>query len=170
MPVAAQILAVSGWELIDGLDMEDYPIVIDGTRIELTVEPMMPLFSTYCMKIQIIVKFSARQINIDVDRTDTVRSLKEKIHLFDGMHTNQKDVSFFSGVELVEDFRNLSVQMFIIFSFSIKQSHSFMQAPRSVPVEVSRQQFPFQHFQMPYLVFMLVIKLLNGFYFAGGDK
>ncbi|KAJ6420649.1 hypothetical protein OIU84_028074 [Salix udensis] len=32
VPVAAQILAVSDWELIDGLDMEDYPIVIDGTR------------------------------------------------------------------------------------------------------------------------------------------
>uniref|UniRef100_A0A6N2MGQ4 Ubiquitin-like domain-containing protein n=1 Tax=Salix viminalis TaxID=40686 RepID=A0A6N2MGQ4_SALVM len=32
VPVAAQILAVSVWELIDGLDMEDYPIVIDGTR------------------------------------------------------------------------------------------------------------------------------------------
>ena len=63
---------------------------------------------------------------------------------------------FLSGVELDEDFRNHSVQMFIKFSFSylIKQSHRFMQAPRSVPVEVSRQQFPFQHFQMPYLVFI----------------
>ncbi|KAJ6683487.1 hypothetical protein OIU85_007200 [Salix viminalis] len=87
--------------------MEDYPIVIDGTRIELTVEPMMPLFSSYCRKIQIIVKFSARQINIDVDRTDTVRSLKEKIHLFDGTPIKRMSL-FFSGVELDEDFRNLS--------------------------------------------------------------
>ncbi|KAF9663280.1 hypothetical protein SADUNF_Sadunf17G0022600 [Salix dunnii] len=61
VPVAAQILAVSGWELIDGLDMEDYP---------------------------------SRQINIEVDRTDTVRSLKEKIHLFDGTTIKRMSLSF----------------------------------------------------------------------------
>ncbi|KAJ6370395.1 hypothetical protein OIU76_028633 [Salix suchowensis] len=151
VPVAAQILAVSGWELIDGLDMEDYPIVIEAQELNSP----MPLFSSYCRKIQIIVKFSARQINIEVDRSDTVRSLKGKIHLFDGTPIKRMSL-FFSGVELDEDFRNLSVQMFIIISFSylIKQSHSFMQAPRSVPVEVSRQQLPFQQFQMPYLVFI----------------
>jgi ubiquitin C len=107
VPVAAQILAVSGRELVDGLDMEDYPIVIDGTRIELTIKPMMPAFSSYCGMIQIIVKFSARQINIEVDRTDTVRSLKEKIHIFDGTPIKRMSL-FFSGVELDEDFRNLS--------------------------------------------------------------
>ncbi|KAJ6289844.1 hypothetical protein OIU78_025712 [Salix suchowensis] len=100
VPVAAQILAVSGWELIDGLDMEDYPIVIDGTRIELTVEPMMPLFSSYCRKIQIIVKFSARQINIEVDRTDTVhfRNLSEY-----GIHEFSEIVVFLKTMSRARD-------------------------------------------------------------------
>ncbi|CAK7334147.1 unnamed protein product [Dovyalis caffra] len=107
VPVATQILAVSGWELVDGLDMEDYPIVIDGTRIDLTIKPMMPAFNSYRSKIQILVKFSARQINIEIDRTDTVLSLKEKIHIVDGTPIKRMSL-FFSGVELDEDFRNLN--------------------------------------------------------------
>lgn len=38
IPVASQTLAVLGFELIDGLDMDDYPIINDGTRINLTVD------------------------------------------------------------------------------------------------------------------------------------
>ncbi|KAJ7948173.1 Polyubiquitin-like protein [Quillaja saponaria] len=106
VPVASQILAVCGWELIDELDMEDYPIVNEGTKIDLTIKSMEPL-PNHCNKMHIIVKFSARQINVEVDRTDTVRSLKEKIHIMDGTPIKRMSL-FVLGRELEEDFRNLS--------------------------------------------------------------
>ncbi|XP_044501209.1 uncharacterized protein LOC123222480 [Mangifera indica] len=106
--VASQTLAVSGWELVDGLDMEDYPIVTEGTKIDLTFKPTLENpYLNQQSKIQIIVKFSARQITIEVDRTETVRSLKEKIHIIDGTPVKRM-LLFFSGIELDEDFRNLS--------------------------------------------------------------
>ncbi|KAF5746052.1 hypothetical protein HS088_TW06G00217 [Tripterygium wilfordii] len=106
IPVASQTLSVSGWELVDGLDMEDYPIVYEGTKIDLTIKSILPPFN-HSDKIYITVKFSARQINVEVDRTETVRSLKEKIHIMDGTPIKRMSL-FFSGVELDEDFRNLS--------------------------------------------------------------
>uniref|UniRef100_A0A7N0TTV2 Ubiquitin-like domain-containing protein n=1 Tax=Kalanchoe fedtschenkoi TaxID=63787 RepID=A0A7N0TTV2_KALFE len=33
----SQTLSVLGRELVDGLDMEDYPIVVEGTRINLVI-------------------------------------------------------------------------------------------------------------------------------------
>ncbi|XP_020204110.1 uncharacterized protein LOC109789542 [Cajanus cajan] len=103
VPVASQILTVSGWELLDGLDMEDYPIVTEGTKVDLTIKQVEP----HPNKMQITVKFSARKFNIEVDRTDTVRSLKEKIHIIDS--TPIKRMSLYSsGIELDEDFRVLS--------------------------------------------------------------
>ncbi|XWS64091.1 hypothetical protein CRYUN_Cryun06bG0157400 [Craigia yunnanensis] len=33
IPVEAQTLSVSGWELVDGLDMEDYPIITHGIEL-----------------------------------------------------------------------------------------------------------------------------------------
>lgn len=106
VPVASQLLSVSEWELLDGLDMEDYPIVTEGTKIDLTIKSSMGSNHTHLDKIQITVKFSARQINIEVDRTDTVRSLKEKIHIMDNTPIRRMSL-FFSGRELDEDFRNL---------------------------------------------------------------
>ncbi|KAJ1418127.1 Ubiquitin-like domain superfamily [Sesbania bispinosa] len=106
VPVASQILTVSGWELVDGLDMEDYPIVTEGTKIDLTIKTVEPHPNNHPNKMQIIVKFSARRINIEVDRTDTVRSLKEKIHIIDSTPIKRMTL-FFSGIELDEDFRNL---------------------------------------------------------------
>lgn len=103
VPVASQILTVSGWELVDGLDMEDYPIVTEGTKVDLTIKPMEP----HANKMQITVKFSARKFNIEVDRTDTVRSLKEKIHIIDSTPIKRMTL-YFSGTELDEDFRILS--------------------------------------------------------------
>ncbi|KAK7272302.1 hypothetical protein RJT34_28811 [Clitoria ternatea] len=103
VPVASQVLTVSGWELLDGLDMEDYPIVAEGTKVDLTIKPGEP----HPDKMQITVKFSARKINIEVDNTDTVRSLKEKIHIVDNTPIKRMTL-FFSGVELDEDFRNLN--------------------------------------------------------------
>lgn len=108
IPAASQTLAVSGWELVDGLDMEDYPIVTEGTKIDLTFKPTLENpYLNQQSKIRIIVKFSARQINIEVDRTETVRSLKEKIHIIDGTPIKRM-LLFFSGIELDEDFRNLT--------------------------------------------------------------
>ena len=103
IPVPSQILTVSGWELLDGLDMEDYPIVTEGTKIDLTIKPVEP----HPNKMQITEKFSARKFDIEVDRTDTVRSLKEKIHIIDSTLIKRMTL-YFSGRELDEDFRILS--------------------------------------------------------------
>lgn len=108
VPVASQTLAVFGLELLDGLDLEDYPIVGDGTKIDLTIKYWMaPPNFYHSGKIQIIIKFSARQLHIEVDRTETVRSLKEKIHIMDGTPIKRMSL-FFCGTELEEDFRHLS--------------------------------------------------------------
>lgn len=103
IPVPSQILTVSGWELLDGLDMEDYPIVTEGTKVDLTIKPVEP----HPNKMQITEKFSARKFDIEVDRTDTVRSLKEKIHIIDSTLIKRMTL-YFSGRELDEDFRILS--------------------------------------------------------------
>lgn len=107
VPVALQILSVLGWELIDGLDLEDYPIVKEGTEVNLTIKSMQPPPLEYRSKIQIIVKFSARKINVEIDTTETVGSLKEKIHIIEGTPIKRMSL-FFSGREMDEDFRNLS--------------------------------------------------------------
>ncbi|ESR60758.1 ubiquitin-like superfamily protein [Citrus sinensis] len=107
VPATSQTLAVSGWELVDGLDMEDYPIVKEGTKIDLTINPFLQSSFNQHEKIHIIIKFPSRKFNIDVDRTDTVRSLKEKIHIIDGTPIKRM-LLFFSGIELDDEFRNLS--------------------------------------------------------------
>ncbi|GMY18522.1 polyubiquitin [Fagus crenata] len=109
VPVGSQTLLVSGWELVDGLDMEDYPIVTEGTKIDLTIKSMIlfpPL--NHCSKFQIVVKFPARQFNIEVDTTETVHSLKEKINIIVGTSIKRMSLFYF-GIELDEEFRNLSV-------------------------------------------------------------
>lgn len=105
VPLASQTLSVSGWELVDGLDMEDYPIITECTKIDLTIKSMPP--SNHCRRIQITVKFSGRQFNMEVDTAETVGSLKEKIHIVDG--TPIKRMSLFcSGIELGQEFRSLT--------------------------------------------------------------
>ncbi|GMP66908.1 hypothetical protein CsSME_00027075 [Camellia sinensis var. sinensis] len=71
VPVASQALTVSGWELVDGLDLEDYPIVTEGTKIDLTIQHTQPSLE-HSSKIQIVVKFSSRKINVEVDTTETM--------------------------------------------------------------------------------------------------
>ncbi|XP_052177620.1 uncharacterized protein LOC127791680 [Diospyros lotus] len=105
VPVASQALSVSGWELVDGLDLEDYPIVSEGTRIDLAMKWTQPCMEDRS-KIQIVAKFSSKQINIEVNSDETVRSLKEKIHIVDGTPIKRMNL-YFSGMEL-EDSRNLS--------------------------------------------------------------
>ncbi|XAR55401.1 hypothetical protein NMG60_11035462 [Bertholletia excelsa] len=106
VPVASQTLTVAGWELVDGLDLEDYPIVVEGTKIDLIMKCVQPCLD-HSNKIRITVKFSSRKINMEVDNNETVRSLKEKIHIIDGTSIKRMAL-YFSGIELEEDFRNLS--------------------------------------------------------------
>ncbi|XP_047310031.1 uncharacterized protein LOC124913664 [Impatiens glandulifera] len=111
-----QTLTIYGWELMDGLDFEDYPIISDNTKIDLSIKHhkhqhvvTLPreLETITRGKMTIIIKFSSRKINIDIDNTETVRSLKEKIHIIDGTPIKRMSL-FFSGRELEEDFRGLS--------------------------------------------------------------
>ncbi|KAI8551889.1 hypothetical protein RHMOL_Rhmol06G0222300 [Rhododendron molle] len=107
VPVTSQTLTVSGWELLDGLDLEDYPIVTEGTKIDLSMKCTQP-HSENRRKILIVLVFSTRRINIEIDHsTETVRSLKEKIHIIDGTPIKRMALSC-SGREMDEDFRNLS--------------------------------------------------------------
>ncbi|CAL1406949.1 unnamed protein product [Linum trigynum] len=113
VPAPAQTLSIFGWELIDGLDMEDYPIVTNGTRIDLTVKPMLPCHHhplAASKKIPITVKLPSRHVTtVEVDTSDTVKSLKEKIHVVAAPSGGATRMSlFYSGVELEDDFRNLS--------------------------------------------------------------
>lgn len=105
VPISCQILSVCDWELLDGLDLDDYPIVTEGTKVDLTINPIP--FVENCRQIQLTIKLSSRKHNIEVDRTETVGSLKEKIHIIDGTPIKQMTLCFL-GVELDEDFRNLT--------------------------------------------------------------
>ncbi|KAI5660681.1 hypothetical protein M9H77_20004 [Catharanthus roseus] len=106
IPVASQTLTIWGWEIIDGLDMEDYPIITNGTKIHLTINPLPLSIDQNNAKIHIIVKFSTKKISIEVDKTETIRSLKEKIHIIDGTPIKRMAL-YFSGKEMDDDFRYL---------------------------------------------------------------
>ncbi|OVA11143.1 Ubiquitin domain [Macleaya cordata] len=104
--VETQTLTVYGFELIDGLDMEDYPIVVEGTKIDLTIKDKELGIELDRNRIQITLKISRRRMNMDVDRTETVGSLKEKIHIIDGSSIKRLALSF-SGIEMDENYRCL---------------------------------------------------------------
>nr|XP_043640262.1 polyubiquitin [Erigeron canadensis] len=106
VPISSQTLSVCDWELLDGLDLDDYPIVTEGTKIDLTINNHIPAIEIR-RQIHITVKFSSRKHNIEVDKTETVGSLKEKIHIIDGTPIKQMTL-WFLGVEMDEDFRKLS--------------------------------------------------------------
>lgn len=103
IPIDSQTLTVCDWELIDGLDLADYPLISDGTNIHLSAAapPHLPFHNA-----KITVKFSARKLEIDVDKNDTVRSFKEKIHIVDGTPMRRMAL-FFDGAEMEDDFRSL---------------------------------------------------------------
>ncbi|VFQ93796.1 unnamed protein product [Cuscuta campestris] len=109
LPMASQTLSVLGWELIDGLDVEDYPFISHGTKIDLTVKPTLPPPQPRGQntRIHLAVKSTARRMTIEADtKTDTVRTLKEKIHIMDG--TPMKRMALiFSGKELDDERRSL---------------------------------------------------------------
>ncbi|GFQ08395.1 hypothetical protein PHJA_002983500 [Phtheirospermum japonicum] len=58
-------------------------------------------------QMRVTIKFSSRKIEIDVDKTDTLRSLKEKIHIVDGTSIKRMTL-FFNGTEMLDDFRDLN--------------------------------------------------------------
>lgn len=107
VPASSQTLAVYGLELVDGLDMDDYPIITEGTRIHLTVEAANYPLSNGYSKMRVVVKFPMRKISMEVDQTETVHSLKEKIHILEGTPISRMSL-FFSGRELEDDFRSLT--------------------------------------------------------------
>ncbi|KAL2474294.1 Ubiquitin-like superfamily protein [Abeliophyllum distichum] len=106
IPVSSQTLTVCGWELIDGLDLDDYPLISEGTKIYLSTKHTPLVLQQHNGKIKITVKFAARKIDIEVDKTDSVRSLKEKIHIVDGTPIKRMTL-FFSGSEMEDDYRSL---------------------------------------------------------------
>ncbi|KAF8016691.1 hypothetical protein BT93_H2038 [Corymbia citriodora subsp. variegata] len=107
IPTSSQTLAVYGLELVDGLDMDDYPIITEGTKIHLTVEAADCPPPNSNSKMQVVVKFPTRKISVKVDQTETVHSLKEKIHILEGTPISRMSL-FFSGRELEDDFRSLT--------------------------------------------------------------
>ncbi|KAL7102398.1 hypothetical protein ACP275_08G118000 [Erythranthe tilingii] len=117
IPFDSQILTICDCELIDGLDLDDYPLISDGTKIHLSTTkqtppppPPPPIIippPPAATKMKITVKFSARKIQIDVDETDTVRSLKEKIHIVEGTPMRRMTL-FFNGMEMEDDYRSLN--------------------------------------------------------------
>ncbi|XP_059285053.1 uncharacterized protein LOC132038395 [Lycium ferocissimum] len=111
VPVASQTLSILGFDLLDGLDMQDYSIITQGTKIQLTIQNNTTIGETSLQqnissKFQIIVKMSSRKLNIDIDSTETVRSLKEKIHIIDGAPIRRMSLCF-SGNELNDEYRSL---------------------------------------------------------------
>ncbi|XP_057802587.1 uncharacterized protein LOC131017860 [Salvia miltiorrhiza] len=106
IPAQSQTLRVWDWELIDGLDLDDYPLISDGTNINLSTTSTPEYSSFNDAKMKITVKFSARKIEIEADQNDTVWSLREKIHIMDGTPM-RKMALFFNGAEMEDDFRSL---------------------------------------------------------------
>ncbi|MCL7041715.1 hypothetical protein MKW94_030681 [Papaver nudicaule] len=104
--VSTQILTVYGLELIDGLDMGDYPIIVEGTRIDLNIKNKEVVIEVDPNRIQIVLLISKRKAIVEVDRTETVASLKEKIHGIDGSPIKRTVLSF-SGIEMNENYRSL---------------------------------------------------------------
>ncbi|KAI3986617.1 hypothetical protein MKX01_014155 [Papaver californicum] len=80
--VSTQILTVCGLELIDGLDMGDYPIIVEGTRIDLNMK-----------KKELVIEIDPNRIQI-------------KIHGIDGSPIKRTVLSF-SGIEMNENYRSL---------------------------------------------------------------
>lgn len=104
IPIESQTLSVYGCELVDELDMEDYDqFISQGSRIDLSIQQIIAPPNEF----PITVDFSGQRINIDIDKTETVHSLKQKIQIIYSLPIQTMSL-FHSGVELGEDFRNLS--------------------------------------------------------------
>ncbi|XP_010414009.2 PREDICTED: uncharacterized protein LOC104700224 [Camelina sativa] len=132
IPTSSLTLFVSCWELLDGLDMEDYPIISDGTRIDLTVTPFFtaPSFIVPAdKKIDVTVKFT-----VEVDRTETVSSLKNKIHIMENTPIKRMQL-YYSGIELADDYRNLNEYGISEFSEIVVFLKSINRAKDVAPVK-----------------------------------
>ncbi|KGN43537.1 uncharacterized protein LOC101202926 [Cucumis sativus] len=104
IPIESQTLSVYGCELLDGLVMEDYDqFITEGSRIDLSVDQIIAPSNEF----PIAVEFSGQRININIDKTETVHSLKQKIQIIYSLPIQTMSL-FHSGMELVEDCQNLS--------------------------------------------------------------
>ncbi|GER48218.1 TraB family protein [Striga asiatica] len=106
IPIDSQTLTIFDLELIDGLDLSDYPPISDGTVVHLTTtttnNPHSPTLAI-STKIRITITFPSRKVEIEVDRaTDTLHTLKEKIHIVDGTPIKRMAL-FFNGTEMEDD-------------------------------------------------------------------
>ncbi|KAL5730920.1 hypothetical protein ACHQM5_003702 [Ranunculus cassubicifolius] len=135
VPISNQYLSFFGIELIDGLDMEDYPLVFEGTRIELTTtSTQVPTFQTTPdpqEKLIITVKFPTRKLTVEVDKTETVKTLKEKIHIIDGTPIKRLTL-LFSGIEMKEEYRFIS-EYGICDQSEVKVVHKSTSSQRAEP-------------------------------------
>ncbi|KAI3834858.1 hypothetical protein MKW98_015971 [Papaver atlanticum] len=68
--VPTQNIRVYGLELIDGLDMGDYPIIGEGTRIDLNIKKKELVIEIDPYRIQIVLMISKWKTIIEVDRTE----------------------------------------------------------------------------------------------------
>ncbi|CAA0837107.1 Ubiquitin-like superfamily protein [Striga hermonthica] len=103
IPIDSQTLTIFDLELIDGLDLSDYPPISDGTTVHLTTTTNPhSLTLTISTKIKITIKFPSRKVEIEVDRAaDTLHTLKEKIHIVDGTPIKRMAL-FFNDMEMEE--------------------------------------------------------------------
>ncbi|KFK31130.1 hypothetical protein AALP_AA6G071800 [Arabis alpina] len=131
IPTSSLTLFVSCWELLDGLDIDDYPIISHGTRIDLTITPTF--FNPTVKKIHVTVKFPSKQFTIEVDKTETVSSLKDKIHIVENTPIKRMQL-YFSGIELADDFRNLNEYGITEFSEIVVFLKSINRAKDVAPV------------------------------------
>ncbi|KAL8141306.1 hypothetical protein V2J09_007327 [Rumex salicifolius] len=110
-PTDLQTLSVMDYELTDNLNLEDCPFITEGTRIDLILNGLDQLLSyeqqDTSSKIEITIKFTSRQVTIEVDKTETVRSLKEKIHIIDATPIKRMTL-FISGTEMEDELRTLA--------------------------------------------------------------
>ncbi|KAA0040256.1 ubiquitin domain-containing protein [Cucumis melo var. makuwa] len=105
IPIESQTLSVYGCELVDGLVMEDYDqFITEDSRIDLSVVDQIIAPSN---EFPIAVEFSGQRININIDKTETVHSLKQKIQIIYGLPIQTMSL-FHSGMELGEDCQNVS--------------------------------------------------------------
>ncbi|KAF3779210.1 Polyubiquitin-B [Nymphaea thermarum] len=97
-PIARQTLVYNGKVLKDEHDAEHYEIY-EGCLIRVLLEPER-------RKVQVVVKRPTRQYPLEVDVSDTVGLLKEKIQEYEGVQPGRLLASH-SGVEM-EDNRCLA--------------------------------------------------------------
>ncbi|KAF6137769.1 hypothetical protein GIB67_040477 [Kingdonia uniflora] len=123
IPITKQTLVFNNQVMEDERDTEFYE-VLEGSRIQLHIKPdpgkpttkIERSFSSSCLsssavsnKVRVIINVpsSKKQFSLEVEITDTVSHLKEKIHEVEALPVDGF-LLFFNSVELVDPFLSLS--------------------------------------------------------------